>query len=964
MKQRTRCWVLSIFLIVIGNFSYGQTWEALNPPLNLFNGTIDATTVDASNRVYAAGEFKNSSSRNFVARWDGANWNELGTGAAALKANGAILSLASRGDTIFAAGFFTNQSFRSYVAKWDGTSWTELGQGLNALNANNGIYSIVADQAGNIYAAGTFTNAAGKSYVAKWNGTAWSELGSGANALNPNDAIFSIAVDKSGNVYAGGYFTNAAGKKYVAKWDGTTWSELGTGINALNANGDIRCLSMDDKGNLYAGGSFRNASNEYYVARWDGTTWTELGSGTAALHANSTISSIAINRTGEVYAAGFFTNPIGYYTVAKWNGTAWSEVSNPQGPLLANKPVQSLSIDANGHLYTGGKFVNKSGHSFVALWNGISWRELGGKGDPFYTTQTIFQVVGDSSGKLFVSGDFQDAGGRSYLQHWNGQSWQQLKVPDTAGFHLLLNNNQQMVIDRKGALYATGRTVSGNASYDCILKWDGARWRILEDFPNSIKTSSGSVINGINEVEIDQQGNIYAAGRFNDPTQGEYGLAKWDGTTWVRLGGSDAYIQNFCVAGDGTIYAYGDFTNETGRNVIVQYIPNSWPSWTELKSGTSRFSVPGMNVFMALATDSNHHLYVNGYFTNAAGKRYVAKWDKNSWSEFGPTSSLGLTLAIDQKNNVYSSQDVNSSAPDPIKKWNGSSWQSVGSPFAIGLFPTGYVLALDLVGNIYTSVPSGLTGVGEYIVKYAVSPPPKLTSFTPSSGSVGTVVTITGKHLGSAASVRFGGTNASSFRVINDSTLSATIGSGATGSVVVSTASGVDSLQAFTFTCDSVKGPVPQISIINDSTLVSSSANNYQWFFNNRQLNNQTSNSLRVTSSGFYHVETSADKVCWVSSLDFPLLISQNTLSDSLKLSLFPNPSSGQFTVQVQLPRTTTVRVHVQVFDVNGIQVSQTSNLVFFGNEIKIPLSIATKGTYFVKVVVNNVSIQQQIMIL
>jgi hypothetical protein len=54
----------------------------------------------------------------------------------------------------------------------------------------------------------------------------------------------------------------------------------------------------------------------------------------------------------------------------------------------------------------------------------------------------------------------------------------------------------------------------------------------------------------------------------------------------------------------------------------------------------------------------------------------------------------------------------------------------------------------------------------------------------------------------------------------------------------------------------------------------------------------------------------------------------------------------------------------VQVLDVNGQLVSQTARLIFYGNEVRIPLSITSKGTYFVKVFVNNKSVQQSIIIL
>jgi hypothetical protein len=124
------------------NVSRGQTWEALNPPKNIFQGTINATTLDASGKIYAAGDFKNSNGKNFVATWNGTDWTELGVGATALNATNSILSLASYNDTLYAAGWFINSSSEYYVAKWNGNTWSELGK-TSPLRANYVITSLL-----------------------------------------------------------------------------------------------------------------------------------------------------------------------------------------------------------------------------------------------------------------------------------------------------------------------------------------------------------------------------------------------------------------------------------------------------------------------------------------------------------------------------------------------------------------------------------------------------------------------------------------------------------------------------------------------------------------------------------------------------------------------------------------------------------------------------------------------------
>ncbi|MBL0356735.1 MAG: VCBS repeat-containing protein [Chitinophagaceae bacterium] len=76
---------------------------------------------------------------------------------------------------------------------------------------------------------------------------------------------------------------------------------------------------------------------------------------------------------------------------------------------------------------------------------------------------------------------------------------------------------------------------------------------------------------------------------------------------------------------------------------------------------------------------------------------------------------------------------------------------------------------------------------------------PLIYSFSPVTGSNGTVVTIKGKNFTGATGVSFGGVNAASFSVFNDTILLATVGNGATGNVSVISAAGAGSLAGFVF---------------------------------------------------------------------------------------------------------------------------------------------------------------------
>lgn len=76
---------------------------------------------------------------------------------------------------------------------------------------------------------------------------------------------------------------------------------------------------------------------------------------------------------------------------------------------------------------------------------------------------------------------------------------------------------------------------------------------------------------------------------------------------------------------------------------------------------------------------------------------------------------------------------------------------------------------------------------------------PVILSFTPQSGTNGTEVTIYGNHFNGTTSVRFGGVNAKSYKVISPSEIMAIVDSGATGSVGVITPNGEVELGLFIY---------------------------------------------------------------------------------------------------------------------------------------------------------------------
>jgi hypothetical protein len=113
---------------------------------------------------------------------------------------------------------------------------------------------------------------------------------------------------------------------------------------------------------------------------------------------------------------------------------------------------------------------------------------------------------------------------------------------------------------------------------------------------------------------------------------------------------------------------------------------------------------------------------------------------------------------------------------------------------------TAAAFAVSSDGVIQATVPAGATtgpidvttpgGAATSAGQFTVIPAPTITGFTPGNGPVGASVTITGTNLTGTTAVRFNGT-AAAFSVMSNTTIQATVPSGATtGPISVTTPAG------------------------------------------------------------------------------------------------------------------------------------------------------------------------------
>ena len=244
--------------------------------------------------------------------WDGNTWT-------ALPVNGAVKTLLRDGDMLYVGGNFgmVQGVPVSNIARWDGVNWERLGSGVNAT-----LHCIIKHDT-NIYVGGEFTSAGGSSAyrIAKWDGTTWAPVGEGfSRGILPNGtvveeqtAVRALAFSDQGLLYAAGNFTLAEGKtvNHIAMWDGRNWLPMGNGVRNF-----ARSLLWHEN-NLYVGGDFVFAGqySSWKIAVWHeapALRWSRLAGNELELSWPNAFSNYVLEAGDDLSTAGWTasTNPI------------------------------------------------------------------------------------------------------------------------------------------------------------------------------------------------------------------------------------------------------------------------------------------------------------------------------------------------------------------------------------------------------------------------------------------------------------------------------------------------------------------------------------------------------------------------------------------------------------------------------------------------------------------------------
>jgi hypothetical protein len=589
-------------LVTLGHNGFGD---------GSLQNTVASIAVSSGGLVYAGGFFfdvrdglNTLNEADYVAMWDGVNWNALGNNGAGDGAlNGMVTALAVSGTDVYVGGWFSNAAGiteADYIAKWNGFAWSALGSdgaGEGALLSASGgsVIQAIEVQGSDVYVGGYFIGSSGiptADYIAKWNGSTWSGLGSdGAGNGSLTDGVYDIALS-GGNVYVGGmlFDVNNGGTvlpnaDYFAIWNGSNWSSLGAPDGTFrNGISSMAVLGTD----VYVGGYFTDTGGDPridYLARWDGAKWNPVGNLTQPYGAlNGNVYALVVDGTdlyiggnfNQVYNEGIFVNSPG---IVKWNGSSFVSLGGLNGSVFA------LAADASHIIYAGGSFTNAGGDTAadnIAKWNGSAWTALAGNGFGNGAVNNAVRAIAVSGTNLIVGGGFSTVVNTSniaitntaYLAKWNGSAWSAMD-----GVTAPLGNWVYTIAVSGSDVYVGGDffNFNNNNAMDKIAHWNGSAWSSLGD--NGL--GDGSLIHPVGAIAVNGS-DVYVGGNFtyiynpNSTTLNEANyVARWDGSLWSSLStngageGSLNGIVSSLMIKDNDLWVGGNFINVNNGGAVI-----------------------------------------------------------------------------------------------------------------------------------------------------------------------------------------------------------------------------------------------------------------------------------------------------------------------------------------------------------------------------------------------------------
>ncbi len=269
------------------------------------------------------------------------------------------------------------------------------------------------------------------------------------------------------------------------------------------------------------------------------------------------------------------------------------------------------------------------------------------------------------------------------------------------------------------------------------------------------------LVNMVTGLDIDKDGNLYGAAFGNNSII----KISADGKTVTTLykGSPLNGPANVALDNDGNLIVANYGTAPSWKGSIVKITPCGEAS---VIGEGSQFRAP-----YGLAVAESRNLYIGGYLS----KNVIKRTPQNLYSD-------------------YSSANTQSTQVLPLLE-----------PVGVAISPEGWMVVVDYKnGSVWRVADTGEKPLN----RDNIAVTPAITAFTPTTGTVGQTLTIRGTRFACGVSrVSVGGVAVRAFSVVSDSLIVATVSTGATGAVIITTPLGTASRERFVFISPSTTSP-------------------------------------------------------------------------------------------------------------------------------------------------------------
>lgn len=254
-----------------------------------------------------------------------------------------------------------------------------------------------------------------------------------------------------------------------------------------------------------------------------------------------------------------------------------------------------------------------------------------------------------------------------------------------------------LALDPAGNPWVAWQVDNGTLSIR-VRRWNGLDW-IDVGAPVGVEASSPALV-------LDSAGNPFVAwwGPGPVPSVRQIFLARWNGSAWVGLGGSDTGGGVSGTAGDSTLHSLA--VDASGNPVLAwnckvggigEIYLRRWDGlgWAELggsATGGGVSATVGTSVGPSLALDAAGNPTIAWEdFTNGNAEIYVRQWDGLAWTELGGSGTGGgvSTTPADSTNPSLrldgAARPVVAWLEGPpgdqrvfLRQWDGMAWIELG----------------------------------------------------------------------------------------------------------------------------------------------------------------------------------------------------------------------------------------------------------------------------------------------